>query len=143
MNPVGADQKYSVIFTEEIDVVKYLGKTTYEEAVAKTRDQGMKWWRNARFGMFVHFGIYAILSRNDRTMALENYPIGEYEQLTIQFHAKVGVARKWVQLAKAAGMKYMKAIHSSDKSVHGDEGQEKNGMGVLNGVIPGDKWCAW
>lgn len=79
----------------------------YEEAVAASRDRRMAWWRAARFGMFVHFGLYALLGRNEWAMALENYPVAEYEALARDFHPQPGAPREWARLAKAAGMRYM------------------------------------
>lgn len=79
----------------------------YEEAVAASRDRRMAWWRAARFGMFVHFGLYALLGRNEWAMALENYPVAEYENLADKFRPKPGAPREWARLAKTAGMRYM------------------------------------
>ena len=84
-----------------------MSKTEYEMQTAKTRDDRMEWWRQARFGMFVHYGLYASVGRNEWAMSLENYPVQEYEKLADQFHPKPGAPREWARLAKAAGMKYM------------------------------------
>ncbi|MFW6308840.1 MAG: alpha-L-fucosidase, partial [bacterium] len=65
------------------------------------------WWREARFGMFVHYGLYAQIGRNEWAMSLENYPIEEYEKLADSFNPKPGAPREWAELAKKAGMKYM------------------------------------
>ncbi len=88
-------------------MAKLLSKTEYEQNVAESRDRRMAWWREARFGMFVHFGLYALIGRNEWAMSLENYPIAEYEKLAQQFNPKPGAPREWAKLAKAAGMKYM------------------------------------
>lgn len=82
-------------------------KSVYEAETAKTRDQRMKWWREARFGMFVHYGIHTMLGRNEWAMAVENYEIDEYEEIAETFCYESGNAREWAQLAKNAGMKYM------------------------------------
>lgn len=84
-----------------------LSKRDYEQQVASTRDQRMKWWREARFGMFIHFGLYAQIGRNEWAMTTENIPIPEYEKLTATFKPKPGAPREWAALAKKAGMKYM------------------------------------
>ncbi len=84
-----------------------LSLSEYEEAVAATRDRRMAWWREARFGMFVHFGLYALIGRHEWAMALENIPIEEYEKLADRFAPEPGAPRAWAKLAKAAGMKYM------------------------------------
>lgn len=82
-------------------------KADYEADIAKSRDDRMKWWRDARFGMFIHYGLYSQLGRNEWAMALENYDIKEYERLAETFKPKEGTIRKWAELAKKAGMKYM------------------------------------
>jgi alpha-L-fucosidase len=78
-------------------------------AGASTPDQQrrMKWWHEAKFGMFIHFGLYAARGRHEWDMEDEAVPILEYQKLTAGFNPAPGSARKWAQLAKAAGMKYM------------------------------------
>ena len=88
-------------------MAELLSKSAYEEAIAATRAERMAWWRDARFGMFVHYGLHTVLGRNEWAMAIENWPIAEYEQLAEQFTPKPGCTREWARLAKAAGMKYM------------------------------------
>lgn len=88
-------------------MTKLLSKTEYENSITQTRDNRMSWWREARFGMFVHFGLYSQVGRNEWAMSLENYPIAEYEKLADSFMPKVGAPREWAALAKKAGMKYM------------------------------------
>jgi alpha-L-fucosidase len=84
-----------------------LSKTDYEKWIASTRPERMAWWREARFGMFIHFGLYALVGRNEWVMSLENYPIAEYEKLAGQFNPQPGAPRRWAELAVKAGMKYM------------------------------------
>src|SRR6185436_19467546 len=81
------------------------------------RDQGMKWWREARFGMFIHWGLYAVPAgeykgqRSARIgewiMEWANIPRADYEQFTKRFNPVKFNAAEWVGLAKAAGMKYI------------------------------------
>jgi len=54
----------------------------YLEMAARTRDARMKWWREARFGMFVHWGLYAQLGRHEWVMNHERIPVEEYEKLS-------------------------------------------------------------
>jgi len=84
-----------------------LSKQSYEKHTASTRDQRMGWWREARFGMFIHYGLYSQLGRNEWAIALENIPIAEYETLAQSFQPKPGAAREWAALAQKAGMKYL------------------------------------
>jgi len=88
-------------------MIKLLSKPEYEEHIANNRDQRMDWWREARFGMFIHYGLYSLLGRGEWAMAVENYPIDEYKKLADAFAPKLGAPREWARLAKQAGMKYM------------------------------------
>jgi len=83
-----------------------LSRPEYEQEIAKSRDQRMSWWREARFGMFIHYGLHTVLGRNEWAMALENWDIAEYEALASRFKPRVGCTRDWIRLAAEAGMKY-------------------------------------
>jgi alpha-L-fucosidase len=67
----------------------------------------MKWWRDARFGMFIHWGLYSVLGRHEWAMEEEGIPVAEYEQLAKRFNPKPNAARAWAKLARQAGQKYM------------------------------------
>lgn len=80
-------------------------------------DRDMGWWRDARFGMFIHWGLYAIPAGewpgNPRTTHGEwirdtaKIPIDEYEHLKARFDPQKFDADAWVATAKAAGMRYV------------------------------------
>ena len=72
-----------------------------------TSDARMRWWHEARFGMFVHWGLYSQLGQYEWAMNLDRIPVSEYEPLADSCQPKPGAAREWAALAKAAGMKYM------------------------------------
>lgn len=82
-------------------------KHVYEAGVAASRAKRMKWWNDARFGMFVHWGLYSLIGRNEWVHANEAIPMNEYEKLITRFKPKPRPARGWAKLARAAGMKYM------------------------------------
>jgi alpha-L-fucosidase len=71
------------------------------------RAQRMKWWHEARFGMFIHWGLYSQLGRHEWVMENEGIPVAEYEQLAKTFKPKANFARDWARLAKQAGQRYM------------------------------------
>jgi alpha-L-fucosidase len=71
------------------------------------RIRRMKWWHEARFGMFIHWGLYSVLGRHEWAMEEEGIPVVEYEQLAKRFQPAPNAARAWAKLAKAAGQKYM------------------------------------
>ena len=67
----------------------------------------LQWWQEARFGMFIHWGLYAQLGRHEWVMNRERIPLAEYEKLAATWNPKPRAAREWAALAKKAGMKYM------------------------------------
>jgi len=79
----------------------------YLRAAERTRARRIRWWHDARFGMFVHWGLYAQLGRHEWVMNRERTPVAEYEKLADTWKPKPRPAREWARLAKAAGMKYM------------------------------------
>ncbi len=76
-------------------------------AEEKKRQKRLAWWRRAKFGMFIHWGLYSVLGRHEWAMDGEAIPAAEYELLAKRFRPKAGAPRRWAKLARAAGMKYM------------------------------------
>jgi len=70
-------------------------------------DRRIQWWRQAKFGMFVHWGLYSVIGRHEWVMEDEAIPVSEYEQVAKRFKPKPNAARDWARLAKQAGMHYM------------------------------------
>ena len=70
-------------------------------------EERMKWFHEARFGMFIHWGLYSILARGEWVMFCENIPADEYAPLAKKFNPKKFDADAWAALAKEAGAKYM------------------------------------
>lgn len=83
-----------------------ISKREYEELIAKTRDERMEWYRNARFGMFIHYGLYSDLGTGEWSQANQNYTVKEYEKFAKNFAPKEGCAREWCAMAKKMGAKY-------------------------------------
>lgn len=67
----------------------------------------MQWWQEARYGMFIHWGVYAIPARGEWVMYQEHIPHEEYAPLANKFAPKKYDPDAWVRLAKEAGMRYM------------------------------------
>jgi len=76
-------------------------------AVIADRERRMKWWHEAKFGMFIHWGLYSVLGRHEWAMEMEGIPATEYEKLAKQFNPRPNAARDWARLARRAGQKYM------------------------------------
>lgn len=64
-------------------------------------------WKDLRYGMFIHWGLYALLGRGEWTMWTEALDKDEYRKLANRFSGEQFDARSWAQAAKNAGMKYM------------------------------------
>nr|WP_296483883.1 alpha-L-fucosidase [uncultured Acetatifactor sp.] len=82
-------------------------KEEYEEMTAATRERRMDWWRQARFGMFVHYGIYSAKETHEWSMAYENRTPEEYSMYLKDMKFDPSMPEKWVKTAKQAGMKYV------------------------------------
>ncbi len=78
----------------------------YLRAAAASREERLRWWREARFGMFIHWGLYSQLGRNEWAMNRERIPRAEYEPLADTWHPAERPAREWARLAAEAGMRY-------------------------------------
>src|ERR1700761_6386085 len=82
-------------------------KTPTDEMQERTRAQRMQWWHAAKFGMFIHFGVYSTIGRHEWVMEDEAIPIGLYQERAATFRPTPNCPRAWARLAKQAGMKYM------------------------------------
>ena len=82
-----------------------------------TQEERLKWWHEARFGMFIHWGLYARLAGEwngekvkgigEWIMRNAKIPIEEYEKLAPDFNPVKFDAEEWAEIAKQAGMKYL------------------------------------
>ncbi|MCX6040530.1 MAG: alpha-L-fucosidase [Caldilinea sp.] len=69
--------------------------------------QGLSWFQDARFGMFVHWGLYSILGKQEWVMHTDRIPVPEYEKLASQFNPTKFDADAWIRTAADAGQKYI------------------------------------
>jgi alpha-L-fucosidase len=77
------------------------------DSVLPERLAAREWFRDARFGMFIHWGVYSQLGQGEWVMQNREIPVPAYEWLASAFNPVKFDAREWVSLAKAAGMKYI------------------------------------
>ena len=107
---------YNEIESEEIkSLATYKGP--YDDETAEQRDARMAWWREARFGLFIHWGIYSVPAGTHKGEQIENIgewimhygkiPVEEYQQYAKQFNPVDYDPEAWVLMAKDAGMKYI------------------------------------
>lgn len=74
---------------------------------AAQHDARMAWWREAKFGMFIHWGIYSIPHDGEWHMRNHQQPFAEYSKFAAQFNPTNFNADEWMSLAHDAGMKYV------------------------------------
>jgi alpha-L-fucosidase len=86
------------------------------ESVPAPVDPHLQWWKEARFGMFIHWGPVALSggeigwSRSNTGPRFPNYghtPAAEYDKLYLRFNPVKFDAKQWVDIAKRNGMKYL------------------------------------
>lgn len=66
-----------------------------------------KWFQDARFGLFIHWGVYSVLGNGEWVMNNTKMSVADYEKLPPQFNPAKYDAAQWVSLAKTAGMRYI------------------------------------
>ena len=76
-------------------------------AADSNAEKRIEWWREARFGMFIHWGLYSIPARGEWVQWNEQIPRNEYAKLMTEFKPEHFSAEKWAQAAKDAGMRYV------------------------------------
>ena len=88
------------------------------------------WWRDAKFGLFMHWGVYSILGRGEWVQWNEQISVTEYAKLAAQFHPDKFDPDAWAAIAKAAGMKYtvLTARHHDGFALFDDPGSDFTAM---------------
>ena len=74
----------------------------YEDMMKRT-----EWFREARFGMFIHWGLYSIPARGEWVRSVEEMPKENYQKYFDEFNPTKYNPKEWARLAKKAGMKYV------------------------------------
>jgi alpha-L-fucosidase len=78
-----------------------------QEAIAPERAAARAWFQDARFGLFIHWGVYSQLGQGEWVMENRRIPVDAYEWLASAFNPVKFDARAWVALAKEAGVRYI------------------------------------
>lgn len=81
--------------------------THYTITKTLSYNERLKWFHQARFGMFIHWGLYSLLGRGEWVMFQERIRPSDYARLAERFNPKKFDADAWAGLAAEAGMKYM------------------------------------
>jgi alpha-L-fucosidase len=82
-----------------------MAQSKYEPSAENLKNR--QWFQDARFGLFIHWGVYSVLGDGEWVMNNEQIPIKQYEKLPAFFNPISFDPKDWVQMAKEAGMKYI------------------------------------
>ena len=116
--PAEAPDKHASVVALDIPGTPQIVKPDpYANETPAERDARMKWWREARFGMFIHWGVYSVPAGTydgkripgigEWIMNHGKIPVATYRQYAKEFDPVKFNADEWVSLAKQAGMKYI------------------------------------
>lgn len=92
---------FSLIFIYQSGICQENYNPTKENLEAR------EWFQDAKFGMFIHWGVYSTLARGEWVMEVEKIPYKTYERLPTFFDPEAFDPAAWVKTAKDAGMKYI------------------------------------
>src|SRR5499427_7213319 len=114
---LGRTLSIAIIWSSMLIIANPLHAATDQPETKEQRDARMKWWREARFGMFIHWGVYSVPAGTYKgkriggigewIMNTGKIPVAEYREYAKEFNPVKFNADEWVRLAKQAGMKYI------------------------------------
>lgn len=90
---------FNVVYTQEQGDIGY--KPT------KANIEAREWFQDAKFGLFVHWGVYCLLAKGEWVMYRDEIPIAEYEKLLPKFNPVKFDPDEWCRMVKDAGMSYI------------------------------------
>jgi len=92
---------FSALFTPQFSSAQLPKETEAQKA------ERMKWWTDSRFGMFIHWGLYALPARHEWVKNAERMTNEQYQKYFEMFNPDLWDPHEWAKMAKAAGMKYV------------------------------------
>jgi len=72
----------------------------YECETAELAHERMEWWNEARYGMFIHWGLYAIPARGEWVMIDEKQSVADYSALASEFNPEKFNAQEWIKMTQ-------------------------------------------
>ncbi|MDR1756200.1 MAG: alpha-L-fucosidase [Culturomica sp.] len=82
-------------------------RPSWAKETPEQKEKRMAWWTHDRFGMFIHWGIYALPARHEWVKQYEKISDADYQNYFDRFDPDLYNPREWAAQAKKAGMKYM------------------------------------
>ena len=86
-----------------------LGSAAMAQTYQPTPDnlKARQWFQDAKFGLFIHWGVYSVLGRGEWVMNNDKITVADYEKIPAQFNPTEFNPAEWVAMAKDAGMNYI------------------------------------
>ena len=98
-------KKIILILAIAIIVIPAISQPNYQPSEENLAAR--KWFQEARFGLFIHWGVYSVLGDGEWVMNNQNISVSDYEKLAGFFNPIEFDAEEWVLMAKGAGMNYI------------------------------------
>ena len=89
----------------QLIIAQAAGQIIIKETPAQ-KEKRMDWWTDSRFGMFIHWGLYALPARNEWVKTLEHITNEQYQPYFDNFNPDKYNPVEWARMARKAGMKY-------------------------------------
>lgn len=98
---------FTVILLISLILTSQLSTAQLPKETEVQKTQRMKWWTDARFGMFIHWGLYALPARHEWVKNRERITSEQYQKYFETFNPDLYNPKEWARMAKEAGMKYV------------------------------------
>ncbi len=99
-------KKLTIVFLLVITLLSVFAAAADRTETEQQRRERMQWWTEARFGMFIHWGLYAMPARHEWVKNRERITDEDYQIYFELFNPDLYNPREWAKAAKKAGMKY-------------------------------------
>ena len=99
------NRRQAILTTAATGLAVFTGANARGET-EQQRQTRMQWWTDARFGMFIHWGLYALPARHEWVKNIERIPNDQYQKYFEMFDPDLYNPKEWARAAKMAGMKY-------------------------------------
>ncbi len=84
-----------------------MAQSNYKTETPEQKAKRMSWWTDARFGMFIHWGLYALPARHEWVKNNERMTNEQYQKYFEEYNPDLYNPKEWARMAKEAGMKYV------------------------------------
>jgi len=96
-----------LIISSLLLIISQPGQSQLAKETETQKTQRLKWWTDARFGMFIHWGLYALPARHEWVKNRERMTNDQYQKYFENYNPDLYNPKEWAKMAKGAGMKYV------------------------------------